>query len=153
MKKSPILNERIATLYLSLVCQFPYYLYSCNPFQWNSHYIVANILHQYLQSPLCFSNDNYVLILNSVFSTDIVTKRKKKKSASLESSCLRTICKEKKIQKSLRYLGHLRLGVTDKERHVVDFILYHKVLLFPFEILEIYRRSQLEELTIYEESI
>lgn len=49
------------------------------------------------------------------------------------SSRLLLLCKENKY---LHYLGHLRFGVTDKEGHIVDFILYHKVLLFPFEILK-----------------
>lgn len=75
------------------------------------------------------------------------TNKQTKKSNSkrcLSGVFLTTLLYKEKIGKTLCYLRHLRFGVTDKERHVVDFILYHKVLFFPFEILEIYRRSQLE---------
>ena len=33
------------------------------------------------------------------------------------------------------YLGHLGFTFPSQERQVVDFILNHKVLLFPFEVL------------------
>lgn len=142
---------------LSLVWQFPYYLYRCDLIQWNWHLNNACILQ-------CFSN-YCVLHLNPVFSTDFFTRTKSKTNTNplhplptisnkqtkksnskrcLSGVFLTTLLYKEKIGKTLCYLRHLRFGVTDKERHVVDFILYHKVLFFPFEILEIYRRSQLE---------
>ncbi len=33
------------------------------------------------------------------------------------------------------YLGHLRLALSSQKAQIVDFILNHKVLLFPLEVL------------------
>lgn len=114
------------------------------------HAVELPLYHcQYFAAIIWEVSDNYVLILSPGFSVDTVTKKKVLLWSS--SSPLLFPQREKK-HKTIHYLGHLRFGVTYKERHVVDFILYHKVLLFSFEILEIHR-TQLKALIIHENSI